>query len=37
LTARTIFTIGHSSHTLARLATLLGEHGVTQVAELARR
>jgi uncharacterized protein (DUF488 family) len=36
LTARTIFTIGHSSHTLARLAGLLGEHGVTQVADVRR-
>jgi uncharacterized protein (DUF488 family) len=36
LTARAIFTIGHSSHTLARLAALLGEHGVTQVVDVRR-
>ncbi len=36
MTARTLFTIGHSSHTLARLAELLGEHGVTQVADVRR-
>ena len=36
LTARAIFTIGHSSHPLARLAALLGEHGVTQVADVRR-
>jgi uncharacterized protein (DUF488 family) len=31
-----IFTVGHSSHTLARLAALLCEHGVTQVADVRR-
>jgi uncharacterized protein (DUF488 family) len=36
LIARAIFTIGHSSHTLARLAELLGRHGVTQVADVRR-
>jgi uncharacterized protein (DUF488 family) len=36
LIARAIFTIGHSSHTLARLAALLGEHGVTQVVDVRR-
>jgi uncharacterized protein (DUF488 family) len=36
LTARTIFTIGHSSHTLSRLAELLGRHGVTQIADVRR-
>jgi uncharacterized protein (DUF488 family) len=36
LTARTIFTVGHSSHALARLAALLGEHGVTQVVDVRR-
>jgi uncharacterized protein (DUF488 family) len=36
LTARVIFTVGHSSHTLARLAALLSEHGVTQIADVRR-
>jgi uncharacterized protein (DUF488 family) len=36
LPAPAIFTVGHSSHTLARLAALLGEHGVTQVADVRR-
>jgi uncharacterized protein (DUF488 family) len=36
LTARATFTIGHSSHPLARLAELLGRHGVTQVADVRR-
>jgi uncharacterized protein (DUF488 family) len=36
VTAHAIFTVGHSSHTLARLAALLGEHGVTQVADVRR-
>lgn len=34
--SRTIFTVGHSSHTLERLAALLAEHGVTQVADVRR-
>jgi uncharacterized protein (DUF488 family) len=36
VTPRAIFTVGHSSHALARLAALLGEHGVTQVADVRR-
>jgi uncharacterized protein (DUF488 family) len=32
----TLFTIGHSSHALDRLAELLGAHGVTQVADVRR-
>jgi uncharacterized protein (DUF488 family) len=36
LTAHAIFTVGHSSHTLTRLAALLAEHGVTQIADVRR-
>jgi uncharacterized protein (DUF488 family) len=36
LTARVIFTVGHSSHTLTRLVALLAEHGVTQIADVRR-
>lgn len=36
MTARTIFTVGRSSHALARLAARLGEQGVTQVVDVRR-
>lgn len=36
MAAPAIFTIGHSSHPLERLAALLGEHGVTQVVDVRR-
>lgn len=32
----TVFTVGHSSHALARFAELLRGHGVTQVADVRR-
>jgi uncharacterized protein (DUF488 family) len=34
--SRALFTVGHSSHALARLAALLAGHGVTQVADVRR-